>query len=342
MHTKVLVTGAAGFIGFHLCKRLIADKYNVIGIDNINDYYDINLKKSRLLEIEKSLNTANKNWNFIKLDLENYDLLDNIFDQFRPSIVINLAAQAGVRYSIINPKSYINSNLVGFFNILELCRNYKVSNFIYASSSSVYGGNINLPHREVDNVDHPISLYAATKKSNEILAHSYSHLYGIPSTGLRLFTVYGPWGRPDMAPFIFTKSIIEGKPIKIYNHGNMKRDFTYIDDVIEVIVKCTRKPATPEINFKGKYPKPCNSLAPFKIFNLGNNLSIDLMDFIKIIEDELGIEAQKDYMKMQKGDVKETYADIEKLNEWIGFTPNTPIKNGINKFVSWFKSYYKI
>ena len=337
---KIIVTGAAGFIGFHTSLRFLKEGDEVIGIDDINGYYDINLKLSRLKEIDHFTNSEKCRWRFIKTSLEDENSINNIFSDFNPEIVVHLAAQAGVRYSIINPRSYINSNLIGFFNIIESCRKYKVSNFLYASSSSVYGGNKNLPFKENDPVDHPVSLYAATKKSNEIIAHSYSHLYGIPSTGLRFFTVYGPWGRPDMAPIIFTKSIINKVPIKIYNFGKMKRDFTYIDDIVEAIYRCSRKPADQNTFFDKSKPDPSSSDCPFRIFNLGNSKSIELLSFIEALENQLGLEAIKEYLPIQPGDVEETASDTNALNKWINFSPNTSLRSGIKKFTDWYLDYY--
>tara|TARA_B100000161_G_C33553557_1_gene416600 strand:+ start:1704 stop:2732 length:1029 start_codon:yes stop_codon:yes gene_type:complete len=339
---KIIVTGAAGFIGFHSCLRLIKEKYDVIGIDNINSYYDINLKISRINELNKLTDKEKGKWNFFKVDLEEEKELFKIFNEFRPNIVLHLAAQAGVRYSIEQPKSYINSNLIGFFNIIELCRKFDIKNFIYASSSSVYGGNKRLPFSEVDSVDHPISLYAATKKSNEVIAHCYSHLYGIPTTGLRFFTVYGPWGRPDMAPIIFAKAIAKNIPIKIFNYGKMKRDFTYIDDIVESIFRCCKKTATTNIKFDRNNPEPSTSYAPFRIFNLGNSKSIELMKFINYLEEAMGKEAIKEYLPIQPGDVEETAADTSSLEKWINFAPNTPLEKGIKDFTTWFKNYYKL
>ena len=340
MPSKVIVTGAAGFIGFYTCKKLLKENFHVIGIDNINDYYDVKLKYSRLEEINKYVKRENKNWDFIKVSLENNDLINTIFEKFKPDIVINLAAQAGVRYSIENPKSYIDSNLIGFYNILEKCRKYNIKNFIYASSSSVYGGNKKLPYCENDPVDHPVSLYAATKKSNEILAHSYSHLFEIPSTCLRFFTVYGPWGRPDMAPMLFANAIKNKLPIKVFNYGKMKRDFTYIDDVVEAIYRCCLKPATADEQFDALNPSPATSKAPHRIFNLGNNNSVELLTFINILEKEMGLEAEKEFVKMQQGDVEETAANTEYLSQWINFAPNTSLQVGIKNFVKWFIDFY--
>ena len=286
INKKILVTGAAGFIGFHLCKNLIKNNFDLIGIDNLNSYYDINLKKNRLNNLEKIKERSKGKWKFIKCDLKDKLNLNNIFSIHQPNIVINLAAQAGVRYSIDNPNEYIDSNIVGFINLLECCRNFKINNLLYASSSSVYGGNTKVPFSEIDNVDHPVSLYAATKKSNELMAHTYSHLFNLPAIGLRFFTVYGPWGRPDMSPMIFTDAIIQKKPLKIFNNGNMYRDFTYIDDVIEVITRLIDKPATSDENFNFESPQPDLSWAPHRIFNIGNSQSIFLMDFIKYLEEE--------------------------------------------------------
>ncbi len=336
-----LVTGSSGFIGFHLCKKLLETGYKVIGLDNLNDYYDINLKHARNNQLKNLSNDKGYNFNFYKLSIEDKESLEKIFQDFEIDNVINLAAQAGVRYSIENPFAYINSNLSGFGNILEVCRNYEVKHLIYASSSSVYGGNKKFPFSEDDSVDHPVSLYAATKKANELMAHTYSHLYNIPTTGLRFFTVYGPWGRPDMALFLFTKSIIEKKPIKIFNHGNMTRDFTYIDDIIESLVRVIKKIPTPNLSFDNKNPSSSSSWAPYKIFNIGNSNPFPLMEFIKTIENELGIKAKKVYFDMQAGDVSCTSADTSKLEKWIDFKPNTPLNKGISSFINWYRDFYK-
>ena len=335
-----LITGAAGFVGFHLCKRLIREEKNVIGIDNLNNYYDVNLKINRINYLEK-ISSNSRNWTFAELDLIDKINLDAIFDKYQPSIIINLAAQAGVRYSIDNPDIYLKTNILGFGNLLECCRKYCIKNFIFASSSSVYGANTQVPFNEDQNVNHPVSLYAASKKSNEIIAHSYSHLFNIPTTGLRLFTVYGPWGRPDMAPMIFAKSIFENKPINIFNYGKMRRDFTYVDDVVEGIIRCSNKPALPDQKFNRKEPNPSSSFAPYRIFNLGNSEPIELSKFIEILEDSIGIKAIKNFSEMQPGDVEGTYADCSKLQEWIGFKPKTNLIEGIDNFVNWYRNYYQ-
>ena len=334
-----LITGAGGFIGFHLCKRLLLENKKVIGIDNLNDYYDLNLKKDRLKKLAH-LSSDNNNWKFIEIDLIDKENLNNLFRQYKPSIVINLAAQAGVRYSIDNPYPYLNTNILGFGNLLECCRNYYIENLIFASSSSIYGANTLVPFSENHAVNHPVSLYAATKKSNEIIAHSYSHLFNIPITGLRLFTVYGPWGRPDMAPMIFAKSIYENRAINIFNYGKMKRDFTFIDDIVEGIIRCSNKPAKPDNKFNRSDPNPSTSFAPFRIFNLGNSEPIEIMRFVEILEDAIGIKAIKNFTEMQLGDVEVTYADCSKLENWISFKPKTSLTKGINIFVNWFKDYY--
>ncbi|OUL43878.1 capsular biosynthesis protein CpsI, partial [Prochlorococcus sp. HOT_208_60] len=310
----------------------------VIGIDNLNNYYDISLKKSRINSIQ--LVSSNQDWKFFQIDLEDYLGLNNIFNQIKPDIVINLAAQAGVRYSLENPSSYIKSNLVGFGNVLELCKEFEVKNLIYASSSSVYGSNRKLPFKETDPVNHPVSLYAATKKSNELMAHTYSHLYNLPCTGLRFFTVYGPWGRPDMAPMIFTKSIMESKPINIFNFGKMSRDFTYIDDICEAIYKCTYKPATIDNKFNSLEPDPSSSTAPYRIFNIGNNKTVDLLYFISLLENNLKKKAIKNLKPIQLGDVENTFSDTSKLQKWINFVPKTSIEIGVKNFIQWYKNFY--
>ncbi len=342
MKRRILITGAAGFIGFHLCKKLIEKNEFLIGLDNMNNYYDPKLKKSRINELTKLKKNNQKDFTFIKADLAQKKIIVETFEKYKPDIVIHLAAQAGVRYSILNPEAYVKSNLVGFMNIIESCRRYKVENFIYASSSSVYGGNTKTPFRENDNVDHPVSLYAATKRSNELIAHSYSHLYSIPCTGLRFFTVYGPWGRPDMAPMIFAKSIFEGIPLRIFNNGDMMRDFTYIGDVIDVIIKLIEKPALANKNFNRNKPEPSTSWAPHRIFNIGNHEPIPLMDFVRTLEKEIGIKAKKTYEGLQQGDVVSTYASIDSLQELIGYKPYTSINEGVRDFVEWYKIYYNL
>jgi UDP-glucuronate 4-epimerase len=333
---KVLVTGAAGFIGYHMSKRLLTEGYTVIGIDNLNDYYDVQLKKDRISQLKYS------NFHFVRASLENRVEISKVFEYFNPDVVINLAAQAGVRYSLQNPYAYVDSNLVGFINILEECRKHKVEHLIYASSSSVYGANTKMPFSVKDNVDHPVSLYAATKKANELMAHTYSHLYGLPTTGLRFFTVYGPWGRPDMALFIFTKAILNGDPIEIYNHGKMKRDFTYIDDIIEAIFRLINTKPVGNPNWNGNQPLPGSSRAPYKVFNIGNQSPVELIKFIETIEEKIGNKATKLLCPIQPGDVPETYADVKDLYQEIGFRPNTSIKEGISKFIDWYKVYYNI
>jgi len=334
---KIFTTGVAGFIGFHLSKTLLNKGYTMIGIDSINDYYDTNLKEDRLSVLEQ-----NHDFIFHKIDLKDKDSIDNIFKKYRPDYVINLAAQAGVRYSIENPYAYVDSNLIGFMNILEACRNYPVKHLLYASSSSVYGGNKIAPFSTNHNVDHPVSLYAATKKSNELMAHTYSHLYKIPTTGLRFFTVYGPWGRPDMAYYSFTKDILEERPIKVFNHGNMERDFTYIDDIVEGIVKLIDRIPVPNKNWDESKDDLSTSFAPYKIYNIGNNNPVKLMRFINALEKAIGKEAEKIYMDMQPGDVVRTYADVSDLERDIGFRPATSIEEGLQKFVDWYMEYYKV
>jgi UDP-glucuronate 4-epimerase len=337
MHSdSVLVTGAGGFIGFHLSKRLCDMGYKVIGIDNINDYYDVRLKYSRL-EVLKKLS----NFEFRQLDLTNDKGIRDLFVDIKFDYVVNLAAQAGVRYSLTHPHAYLESNLHGFLNILEGCRHAKVKHLIYASSSSVYGANRKMPFSVHHNVDHPISLYAASKKSNELMAHTYSALYGLPTSGLRFFTVYGPYGRPDMALFIFTKAIIEGTPIDVYNHGKMKRDFTYVGDIVESISRLIPKVAAPNREWSGMTPDPATSFAPYRLYNVGNNSPVELMAFIEAIEEKLGKSAVKNLMPIQDGDVPETFADVEDLIREVDFKPDTPIKEGISKFVDWYLSYYQ-
>tara|TARA_Y100000589_G_scaffold299459_1_gene308904 strand:- start:953 stop:1963 length:1011 start_codon:yes stop_codon:yes gene_type:complete len=333
---KIFVTGAAGFIGFHLCQRLIKDGNKVIGIDNLNDYYDPKLKEARL-EILKSHNEL---FSFKKINLEDKEALKEIFSKYKPEIVVNLAAQAGVRYSLQNPYSYVDSNIVGFLNLLEECRSNDIEHLVYASSSSVYGGNTQMPFMESQNVDHPISLYAASKKANELMAHSYSHLFDIPTTGLRFFTVYGPWGRPDMALFLFTKNIISNKSIKIFNNGEMTRDFTYIEDIVESIIRVILKPPKKDNYFDFKNLQPDKSWAPYQIFNIGNSNPTPLMEFIHSLEKKLGKKAIKEYLPIQPGDVPNTESDTKSLEKWIDFKPSTSVDFGISKFVDWYKTFY--
>lgn len=347
---KILVTGTAGFIGFHLVKRLLERGDEVIGVDVINDYYDINLKYSRLQEqgilknqIEygkEVISERYSDYKFIKADLTDKVTLKNIFSEYKLDAVCNLAAQAGVRYSLTNPEAYIESNINGFLNILECCRYAKIDHLLYASSSSVYGLNKKMPFSASHNVDHPISLYAASKKSNELMAHAYSHLFNLPTTALRFFTVYGPWGRPDMALFIFTKSILEGKPIEIFNNGNMSRDFTYIDDIIEGIIHLIDKPAKGNDNWNALDPDPSSSKAPFSVFNIGRGAPVSLLDFIKEIEDNVGLIAEKQYFPMQDGDVADTWADVSCLEQELGYKPKVSVKVGVCNFVNWYKMHY--
>jgi len=330
---KVLVTGAAGFIGFHLSKKLCDSGYEVTGIDNLNTYYDVQIKKDRLGQI------SSPSFQFVKLDLCDYSKLSALFSKEKFDYVINLAAQAGVRYSIENPQAYIDSNIQGFINLLECCRHNDVKHLVYASSSSVYGANTSMPFSVHDNVDHPLSLYAASKKSNELMAHTYSALYKLPTTGLRFFTVYGPWGRPDMALFLFTKAIIDGKPIEIFNNGKHSRDFTYIDDIVEGIVRLIPRIAAPNPVWSSANPDPSSSFAPYRLFNIGNNNPVKLMDFIEAIEKSIGIEAIKNYLPMQPGDVETTYANIDALMDYVDFKPNTNLEKGISAFTSWYLDY---
>lgn len=333
---SILVTGAAGFIGYHLSSRLCREGYSVTGIDNLNDYYDVNLKQARLHHL-KNL----PDFTFHQLDLTYKKGIDELFGKNNFNYVVNLAAQAGVRYSLTNPYAYLESNLHGFLNILEACRYHKTEHLIYASSSSVYGANKKMPFSVHHNVDHPISLYAASKKSNELMSHTYSALYNLPTTGLRFFTVYGPYGRPDMALFIFTKAIIEGNPIEVYNHGKMKRDFTYIDDIVEGITRLVPKIPTANSSWNGIEPDAATSFAPYRLFNIGNNKPVELMRFIEAIEEKLGIKAVKKLMPLQTGDVPETFADVDDLMNEVGFKPATSIEEGIGKFIEWYKAYYK-
>ncbi|WP_330205088.1 NAD-dependent epimerase [Cyanobacterium sp. Dongsha4] len=325
----ILITGSSGFIGFHLSQRLLNDGYSVIGIDNMNDYYDVSLKQARL-EILKQ----HHNFQFFLLDLVDRTSIMDLFKENKITTVVNLAAQAGVRYSLENPHAYVDSNLVGFVNILEACRHHNIQHLVYASSSSVYGANKKIPFSTQDNVDNPVSLYAATKKANELMAHTYSHLYNIPTTGLRFFTVYGTYGRPDMAYFIFTKNILEGKKIKVFNYGDMQRDFTYIDDIIEGVVRVMKQIPTPQTD------NP-NSKAPYRLYNIGNNQPVKLIDFITTIEKSLGVTAEKEFLPIQPGDVPITYADVDDLYKSVGFKPSTSIEKGIDEFVKWYREFYK-
>jgi UDP-glucuronate 4-epimerase len=334
---KVLITGTAGFIGHALALRLLARGDEVIGIDNLNDYYDVNLKQARLEQL-----TPHKNFTDVRASLEDREAIDEAFLRHRPSRVVNLAAQAGVRYSLTNPYAYVDSNLVGFINILENCRHLEVEHLVYASSSSVYGANTRMPFSTHDNVDHPVSLYAATKKANELMAHTYSHLYRTPTTGLRFFTVYGPWGRPDMALFIFTRNILAGKPIEVFNYGECRRDFTYIDDIVEGVVRVIDNVPQPNPSWDGAQPDPSSSLAPYRLYNIGNNQPVQLMKFIELLEHELGKKAEKTLLPLQPGDVPATYADIDDLATDLGFSPATPVEQGIHRFVAWYREFYGI
>jgi len=333
---KILITGVAGFIGFNLASRLLKDGHEVYGIDNLNDYYDVNLKKTRLSIIEKDAK-----FEFILGDIADREKIKTLFETHQFDYVVNLAAQAGVRYSIENPGSYVDSNLVGFGNILEGCRHSNVKHLVYASSSSVYGLNTNMPFSVRHNVDHPISLYAASKKANELMAHTYSYLYKLPTTGLRFFTVYGPWGRPDMALFLFTKAIIENKPIKVFNNGEMQRDFTYIDDIVEGVVRVMNNTPEADPNWSSDMPNPSTSCVPYKLYNIGNNQPVALMAFVEAIEKAIGKKAVKDYLPLQPGDVPATYADVSDLIKDTGFKPSTSIEEGIHNFVKWYKKYYQ-
>ncbi len=334
---KVLVTGTAGFIGSTLTHRLLDRGDEVIGIDNLNDYYDVNLKIARLDRL-----TCRPGFTDIRCDLEDRDAIEKAFVTHKPDRVVNLAAQAGVRYSLENPRAYIDANLVGFINILEGCRHHEVEQLVYASSSSVYGANTEMPFSIHHNVDHPLSLYAATKKANELMAHTYSHLYQMPTTGLRFFTVYGPWGRPDMALFLFTKSILAGKPIDVFNFGNHRRDFTYIDDIVEGVIRTLDSVATPNPNWDGANPDSGTSMAPYRLYNIGSNKPIELMRYIEILEDCLGKKAIKNMLPMQPGDVPATYADVDDLITDVGYQPSTPIETGIANFVEWYREFYKV
>lgn len=334
---KFLLTGAAGFIGFHTALALLTRGDLVVGVDNLNDYYDVSLKEARLKTIQE--HPLSKNFKFIKLDLAERDATQQLFADEKPDAVVHLAAQAGVRYSLENPHAYIASNIVAFTHILEACRAIQPQHLVYASSSSVYGGNTKLPFSESDPVDHPVSLYAATKKSNELMAYTYSHLYGIPTTGLRFFTVYGPWGRPDMAPFLFADAILNHRPIKVFNHGDMMRDFTYIDDIVEGVIRVLDKAPINSETLQND-TLGANIHAPYRLFNIGNNKPERLLDFIGYLENAFGIKAEKEFLPMQAGDVKATFADTSALEAWVGFKPNTSLQMGVHKFVSWYRNYY--
>ena len=333
---KILVTGAAGFIGSTTTHRLLARGDSVVGLDNLNDYYSVQLKQDRLARL-----TPQDGFRFVQMDVADRAGIGRLFAEEKFDRVIHLAAQAGVRYSLKNPHAYVDANVVGFMNVLEGCRHNRVEHLVYASSSSVYGGNTKMPFSERDSVDHPVSMYAATKKANELMAHTYSHLFGLPTTGLRFFTVYGPWGRPDMALFLFTKAILEGRPIEVFNHGNMQRDFTYVDDIVEGVIRVVDRVATADAGYKTDMPDPGTSNAPYRVFNIGNHNPVPLLDFIACIEDALGIKAQKRLLPLQDGDVPATFADVSALHEWTGFSPATDIRLGIGRFVQWYRGYYR-
>jgi len=334
---KILVTGAAGFIGAALTHRLLARGDQVIGLDNLNDYYDVNLKIARLDRLK-----AHENFSFVQASLEDRAAVEALFAKEKPNKVVNLAAQAGVRYSLENPHAYIDANIVGFTNVLEGCRHHEVEHLVYASSSSVYGANTNMPFSVHHNVDHPLSLYAATKKANELMAHTYSHLYQIPTTGLRFFTVYGPWGRPDMALFLFTKSILEGKPIKVFNYGNHRRDFTYVDDIVEGVIRTLDQNAPPNSLWSGDSSDPATSKSPYRVYNIGSNRPVELLRYIEVLEDALGKKAEKELLPLQPGDVPDTYADVDALVEDVDYRPSTSIEEGIGNFVAWYRDFYQV
>jgi len=336
MKERILVTGAAGFIGFHLSRRLLSEGREVLGIDNLNDYYDVRLKLDRLAILKES-----PRFSFRKLEMADTEAMATLFETEKPYVVVNLAAQAGVRYSLINPYAYLESNLKAFLNILEGCRHNGVRHLVYASSSSVYGGNTKMPFSVHDNVDHPVSLYAATKKANELMAHTYAALYGLPTTGLRFFTVYGPWGRPDMALFLFTKAILEDQPIDVYNHGKMQRDFTYIDDIVEGVVRVMARIPAANPAWRSDQPDPATSFAPYQVYNIGNNQPVELLEYIRTLEKHLGKTARKNFLPLQPGDVPATYADVADLMTDVGFKPSTTVDEGIGKFVAWYRDYYQ-
>ncbi|AMA71686.1 MULTISPECIES: NAD-dependent epimerase [Aneurinibacillus] len=339
MGTKetILVTGCAGFIGFHVVKRLLHEGYPVVGLDNLNDYYDVSLKQARLAQL-----IGQPHFTFVRAALEDRQAIEDLFSAYRIEIVIHLAAQAGVRHSLQNPYVYADSNLTGFVNMLEACRHHRVKHLLYASSSSVYGANGKQPFSEHDDVNHPVSLYAATKKANELMAHTYSHLYGLATTGVRLFTVYGPWGRPDMAYFSFTRAILAGETIKIFNRGNMKRDFTYIDDAVEAIVRLMSCVSVPNPAWRTEAPDPASSYAPYRIYNIGSQRPVSLLEFIKTLEQVLGREAKKEWLPLQPGDVKDTYADVQELIRATGYRPQTPLADGLHRFAAWYRKYYRV
>ena len=352
MTERILITGTAGFIGFHLARRLVAAGYRVTGLDSINDYYDVNLKYARLdqegiprdsISYNRAVKSRTReNYRFIQLNLEDREGLFGLFSRERFEVVVNLAAQAGVRYSLTHPEAYIGSNITGFVNILEACRHHAVKNLIYASSSSVYGLNKSMPFSVSSNVDHPVSLYAVSKKSNELMAHTYSHLFGIPTTGLRFFTVYGPWGRPDMALFLFTRAILSGEPIQVFNYGKMERDFTYIDDIIGGIERMIGKPAVPDPGWNPENPDPAASAAPYRLYNIGNSNPVRLTDFIDAIEQALGKKAVREMQPIQPGDVEKTWADVSALGRDFDYNPGTPVEDGIRRFVEWYRDYYRV
>jgi UDP-glucuronate 4-epimerase len=336
-----LVTGVAGFIGFHFAARLLRAGHNVVGLDNVNDYYSVSLKRDRLKVLQQIAETAGAgSYAFVEADLAEQSTVDQVFSAHRFDRVVHLAAQAGVRYSVTHPHAYVQSNLVGFINILEACRHASIAHLTYASSSSVYGANTTIPFAVNHNVDHPLSLYAASKKANELMAHTYSNLYRLPTTGLRFFTVYGPWGRPDMALFLFTDAILKGRPIDVFNHGQMMRDFTYIDDIVEGVYRTSESIAAPDPKWSGEDPNPSTSNAPYRIYNIGNNQPVPLIRFIETIEQKLGIQAKKNYLPMQPGDVAQTCADIDALQQAVGFRPDTPVEVGVDRFIQWYRDYY--
>jgi UDP-glucuronate 4-epimerase len=338
---KILLTGAAGFIGMTTTLRLLARGDEVVGLDNLNDYYEVSLKHNRLARLQAHEH-AHKNFRFVQIDVADRDGMAKLFATEKFDRVIHLAAQAGVRYSLQNPHAYIDSNIVGFMNVLEGCRHSAVQHLVYASSSSVYGGHTKMPFSEHDSVDHPVSMYAATKKANELMAHTYSHLFRLPTTGLRFFTVYGPWGRPDMALFLFTKAILEGRAIDVFNHGKMQRDFTFVDDIVEGVIRVMDRPAEPNPHYSSDVPDPGTSNAPFRVFNIGNHNPVQLLDYIGGIEAALGMKAKMNMLPLQDGDVPATHADVDALRDWVGFAPATDVRTGIARFVAWYRDYYKV